>query len=941
MKKTLLFILLLLGTSLTAATPIADENSLKILTPSLQERTVTKFKLDNGLQVLVVTDPLLDKSGAALAVGSGSLDEPNSTPGLAHFLEHMLFMGTEKYPDENLYWDFISTHGGTTNAFTDNDRTVYMFSISNDAFIEALDKFAQFFIAPLFNQSGITKEMHAVDQEFRNYISNDDWRVMGLIQALNNKNSPLSRFTVGSLETLSNVTTEELKEWWQTHYSAHEMRLVIYSPLPIDVIEKNVTEDFSAIKNVPVKHPQIEPSLLPAYTNKVIKAESIQDTHALYFSFDLDKSYYYQVKLLQKALSDESQGAFLRFLQDKGFADSIDTISGKAYDRLLFIVKITLTEKGEKNFEEVVQDFFGALKVFEEQGISENYFKDMQESARLTYAYQSPQNVFKSVMKDGSALLDEDLSTYPQNTVLLTDYNPAKMKALLQSMTLKDAYVLLLSPTPLKGESERWFGTNYKIESFSERFEREKADAFLPPITLPETNPYIPKNTSLVECSDISLLPEKVFDADGCTCYFLCDNQFNMPITSAIVRMRPGKNGSLGTKSSVVRDFIIKAAEYKLGSAVYQATQVGFDITLEEKEGAFLIKVAGFSESLGTFIKQATQTLKNLSLTPQEFATIKSSLMQSYQNALAAEPYIQGIAIAKQILSKSSAPLEKKIRTLSKMNLQAFEKSSEKIFSRFALETLIFGNITKEDAAKLGSELQSTLQTSLPEELYEPAFFVETKGPVLLAKSIKQLGNFTALIIEDGCYSLEKDAALALLTRGLSEPFFSELRTRQQTGYIVKNTSPSNLGLLAEIFLAQSTTHDPSELLYRFELFLEQFNLDETRFNALKKSYIEELKSPEKSPLEKAERLDKMAFALKGDFAYYDNRIKAAENLSFTTFQSFYKSFLARSNKARIAVLLKGEQQGERSLSYKVVGTFPEVQKSGQYYTFINNNCRN
>ncbi|MEI6531575.1 MAG: insulinase family protein, partial [Chlamydiota bacterium] len=917
-------------------TIIKDQNELKILTPSLQQRAVTKFQLENGLKVLVVTDHLLDKSGASLTVGSGSLDEPSAFPGLAHFLEHMLFMGTEKYPDENLYWDFIKTHGGETNAFTDNDRTAYMFSISNDAFLTALDQFAQFFIAPLFNQKGVEKEMHAVDQEYRNYLSSDDWRVLGLIQSLNAPESPTSKFTVGSLETLSSTTTKDLKDWWQTHYSANEMTLVIYSPLPIDLIQKAVIEDFSAIKSVKVEHPSIPYSLLPSYTDKIIKVQSIQDSRALYFYFDVDKKYYNQIQLLEKALQDQSALSFLRSLQEKGLVTSLDAMDGKLYDRLSFLVKISLTESGEKDAAEIIDSFYALLAQFQRSGIPEGYFKQVNDAARLSYAYQFPQDIFNTVMQDGAAVLDEDITTYPQNNILLTDYNPEKMQALLSTMTMAHSYVLLLTPEKIQDKTERWFGSHYQITPFSPPKERSSLES----VTLPPVNPYIPKNITLIDSLTNISSPQKIYDEKGCISYWLADNQFNTPTTAAILNLRPHRKMSVGSKAGLLRDFIIQAANYKLQPTLFQAQEVGFDISLEEKEGSFLLKVTGFSDSMPVLLKQMASTLKNLSLSPQEFATIKSDLLQTYQNALAAPPYLQGMTIIKQILSKSATPIEKKIAILNKLTLPLFEKHAEKILSNISLEAFLFGNMTKEDAMQLSANLQSILQTIPQTDLYDPAFFVVSKGPVRVSSNITQLGNFAALILEDGCYSLEKDAALSILTRGLSEPFFSELRTRQQTGYIVKNMNPCPIGLLSEVFLAQSTTYDPDELLFRFELFLEQFSLDEGRFDLLKKSYLEELNAPEKSPIEKAQRLAFMAFRVNGDFEWRNKRIKATENLSYTAFQSFSKALLARSNKQRIAVLLKGMQQGDRSLRYVELPSLKALAEAGSYTTLSSNTCK-
>ena len=62
---------------------------------------------------------VLEQAAAALAVGVGSFCDPVDVQGLSHYLEHMLFMGSEKYPDENEYDSFLARHGGSSNAFTE------------------------------------------------------------------------------------------------------------------------------------------------------------------------------------------------------------------------------------------------------------------------------------------------------------------------------------------------------------------------------------------------------------------------------------------------------------------------------------------------------------------------------------------------------------------------------------------------------------------------------------------------------------------------------------------------------------------------------------------------------------------------------------------------------------------------------------------------------
>lgn len=116
------------------------------------EREYRVIRLENDMEVLLCSDPVSDKAGCALDVLVGQLSDPVEAAGLAHFLEHMLFLGTEKYPEENSYTQALNSYGGRSNAYTSLDHTNYYFDVNADHLEEILDRFAQFFIAPLFTR---------------------------------------------------------------------------------------------------------------------------------------------------------------------------------------------------------------------------------------------------------------------------------------------------------------------------------------------------------------------------------------------------------------------------------------------------------------------------------------------------------------------------------------------------------------------------------------------------------------------------------------------------------------------------------------------------------------------------------------------------------------------------------------------------------------------
>ena len=126
----------------------------EIIKSKSDKRTYKYITLPNLIDCILIQDDEADKSSAALDVsGIGATLDPKEFQGLAHFLEHMLFMGSEKYPKNKEYSEYITGNGGSSNAYTGMGNTNYHFDVSNEAFEGALDRFAQFFISPTFDEN--------------------------------------------------------------------------------------------------------------------------------------------------------------------------------------------------------------------------------------------------------------------------------------------------------------------------------------------------------------------------------------------------------------------------------------------------------------------------------------------------------------------------------------------------------------------------------------------------------------------------------------------------------------------------------------------------------------------------------------------------------------------------------------------------------------------
>ena len=235
--------------------------------PALTAAAVTKspndpreyesFLLPNQLKALIISDPATDKAAAALDVYVGSSSDPEGWEGLAHFLEHMLFLGTEKYPQAGEYQSFISEHGGRHNAYTSDENTNYFFDVDKNYLEPALDRFSQFFVAPLFTPQYVERERNAVDSEYQARRKDDSSRLFHAWKTVANPGHPFSRFQIGSLKTLVDRSDLKLREalikFYRQHYSANIMTLVVLGKEPLPALKQWVTQKFSAVKNVDAK----------------------------------------------------------------------------------------------------------------------------------------------------------------------------------------------------------------------------------------------------------------------------------------------------------------------------------------------------------------------------------------------------------------------------------------------------------------------------------------------------------------------------------------------------------------------------------------------------------------------------------------------------------------------------------------------------------------
>nr|WP_314491632.1 pyrroloquinoline quinone biosynthesis protein PqqF [uncultured Pseudomonas sp.] len=202
--------------------------------------TTRHLHLPNGLRVTLRHAPHLTRAAAALRVRAGSHDAPGRWPGLAHLLEHLLFLGTARFPLPDGLMRFVQGVGGQVNATTRERTTDFFFEVPCPAFAGALERLCQMLAEPELGVARQQAEREVIHAEFIAWSRDAQaQRQFALLQALSPRH-PLRGFHAGNRYTL-NVRApafqQALQQFHQRFYRGAQMTLSLCGPQPLDALQ--------------------------------------------------------------------------------------------------------------------------------------------------------------------------------------------------------------------------------------------------------------------------------------------------------------------------------------------------------------------------------------------------------------------------------------------------------------------------------------------------------------------------------------------------------------------------------------------------------------------------------------------------------------------------------------------------------------------------------
>ena len=907
----------------TPAIEITDTSQLPLLNPDFASRTSAKLRLDNGLELFLISDPDAELSAAGVVVGAGSWNDPPEFPGMAHFCEHMLFMGTEKYPDENEFLSLVSDQGGMANAMTSSERTAYMFSSNAAGFPILLDRFAHFFIDPLFKPANISREMHAVDQEFAKSIENDGWRTLMVLKETGNPNHPNRMFSCGNSTTLSRIPQSALVAWHRTHYSADRTHVVIYSSLPLNTLKEMATASF---RQVPVAAAQqINSSLSITSAEQrghITYIKPIQEKNNITLLWELPPALSddptHSADLIAYSLSRGQQNGLYERLKEEELIEnlSIDVEEIGGNQHRFFEISLDLTEKGMKQPDTALLRVFQTLSLLKSTGLPHYLFEEMNRMAELKYQYQSRQDPFSYVMKIALTLPNEPLETYPRTQITATEYSPKKIGETLRYLTIERCTILFLSPThtPLE-RKEKWLGAEYTIEPIpADWLHAWVAAAPHPQIRLAEPNPFVPSNLSLIPETEPGATPLLIAQNEFGSAYYARCAEFKSPETSIRLHLlSPELNPS--ARSQVLASLYCQHITDALHPILTAADQANLRTAVQADRSRIHLKIEGFSEKAPILLQEILPQLSLHLPSREQFAHLHSALEKDYANSKKQLAFRQAQDLLDSLINQDKVAHGEKLEALQSIQYEDFLTFHKRLFEKTYIEAMFSGNLPLKEAESAWLDVIHLLgKTPYPKAQHPKTKVAHLPdGPYSITQTTETQGNATFLLIDEGPFSFQNRAAQEVLAASLKEPFFNELRTKQKTGYIAISQAQEIEERLFQFFVVQSNSHQPEELLHRFELFLEEFledfstRVSEERFTLLQQSIASSIRNRFCNLKEKSALWDLLAFQYRADFHFLEKRISAIEHLSYEEFSDFATTFLSRTNKSRLAILYEGK----------------------------------
>jgi len=636
------------------------------------------------------------------------------------------------------------------------------------------------------------------------------------------------------------------------------MTLAVSGREDLDTLQNWVTELFSEVPNKDV------PPAEAAYAGKISPIElgaqdkslnivPIEDDRSLLITWQLpftsrqDR----QTRLLGKPqnvlgsiVGYEGKGSLASYLKDAGLISSIFAgVVGETSDLETFALAVEFTPEGFKRKDEVIAACFSYLDLIRSEGVPQYALNEVKQMSEVFFNYKEAEDAGKVIKFAGNMHKYENPKDWVAGPALVHDLKIQTVNELLAKLKPEDAYLAYTSQdfAKLADKSEKWYGTKYAEQPIDRTAWTSKKLASL---SIPKPNPFIPQDFTLQYARTAPKTsgptpPNMVMDTDTWRVFTKPDTTYGQPKGYAFFLINQPDN-VLGSKTTPRTSALSKLYSYALNEALteftYDAAVAGLDYSCDFTQRGVSLSFVGFNDKLPAYIESVSKSIA--SFVPNDEAKL-AKFKDVISRGLAAFSFEQPYQHAGQyskLCTMSPAYLPTDVlKEMDSITLAELQQWTTKLWSKGFGQALIQGNIKEKQALSIAKTVASAFNLQpLPEnERGAPKFAqlpVVSKGygSVLQREEPNPANPNSAAIVQfqnADRENLKQQMAMEVLAIIMGNPFFAELRTKQQLGYIVQGGVSNKEGVRSLVFTAQSSVADAPYLTEKIFEFTDAFSL--------------------------------------------------------------------------------------------------------------------
>ena len=886
------------------------------------KRVIKTLKLENGLAVFLVSDPDVHRSAAALSVGVGHLYDPEEKQGLAHYLEHMLFLGTEKYPEVGSYKKYLDEYSGGSNAYTGGNITNYFFQVAHEGFDGALDRFSDFFKAPLFDKTYAKREVNAVNNEHEKNKLNDGWRGNFVANRMAEPGHPLTKFGTGNKDTLAGDNRQALLNFYEKYYAASNMKLALISNAPLEILTKKAKKYFSEIEDRAVTVPEVSSDFRKPLKNgyRLLKIKTIKDVRSLEIDFPtihlLDHKESKPASIVGSVLGYEGKGSLLSKLKEEGLVLGLSAGGGTGHPNInSFGISISLTQKGLKEYERILEMVFSYIQMVKDHGIKKYTFDQTQAMAQINFDWKNPDEGMGFIASKAAMMHDYKLDEIEELPYLYIKYDPEAYKAVLNTLVPENSMVTLSHNTAEFDKKTPYYDAEYSLKIIrGEAFEKLTNPIKLGGVSYPAKNDFIPYDLKLVDED-----PHLVRDDSLAKVWFKYDHRFEQPRVYLTYQIETPQTYSSPKKLELAKLYEA-AVQEGLNELVYPIQMAGLSYSLSITKKGVVLTIGGYSERITDLLKLVTQSLMEIKIDEQKFQNIKEAMVRGLKNRKLGQAYARGGYYNWLMLLGQQYTEEQKLQALIPLSLDDVKAYARTLYKRVFVTGMIHGNYSDEKAIESTKILLDSLKSQpLPEEeRYEEVVEILPEGKQFrFSREVQDNNNSLAYAIQIGEKNPALSAKVSLLASIVESDFYTQMRTNQQLGYLVWSFKQRIEERIFFRLVIQSSTHGPFELSKRVNNWLASTeklfsSLSDEEFEHHRQALIVGLEKEGDSIAAVLGDLYALAVDEKGDFKYKKKLIQAVKEVKKKDVIQLAKRVFLNSGTSRLEVLMRAKDSNEK-----------------------------